>query len=87
MDPVDGHILAKLPDLGGEEEGWVNNGLLGGNPHLGVLHLHIHGLSFIYLQEDIQITRRSRGERGLQILYLSKNANTTMGKISITSTK
>ena len=52
MDPVDGQLLANLPDLGVKEEGWVNDGLLGRNPHLGVLHLHIHGLGFIYLLEN-----------------------------------
>lgn len=52
MDPVNGQLLANLPDLGVEEEGWVNDGLLSRNPHLGVLHLHIHGLGLIHLLEN-----------------------------------
>lgn len=44
MDPVDGQLLANLPDLGVKEEVRVNDGLLSRNPHLGVFHLHIHGL-------------------------------------------
>ena len=51
MDPVDGQLLANLPDLGVKEEGRVNDGLLGRNPHLGVIHLRIHGLGCIHLLE------------------------------------
>lgn len=49
MDPVDGHLLANLPDLGVKQEVRVNDGLLGGNPHSGVLHLHIHGFGLVNL--------------------------------------
>lgn len=52
MDPVDGQLLANLPDLGVKEEVWVNDGLLSRNPHLGVVHLHIHGPSLIHLLEN-----------------------------------
>lgn len=52
IDPVDGQLLANLPDLGVKEEGWVNDGFLSRNPHLGVVHLHIHGLSLIHLLEN-----------------------------------
>lgn len=52
MDPVDGQLLANLPDLGVKEEGRVNDGLLGRNPHLGVIHLRIHGLRLIHLLEN-----------------------------------
>jgi len=52
MDPVDGQLLANLPDLGVKEEVWVNDGLLSRNPHLGVLHLHIHSLGLIRLPEN-----------------------------------
>lgn len=52
MNPVDGQLLANLPDLGVEEEVRVNDGLLGRNPHLGILHLHVHGLCLIHLLEN-----------------------------------
>lgn len=51
MDPVDGQFLANLPDLGVEEEGWVNDGLVSRNPHLGVVYFHIHGFGLIHLLE------------------------------------
>lgn len=49
MYPVNGQLLANLPDLGVKEEGRVNDGLLGRNPHLGVIHLRIHGFGLIHL--------------------------------------
>lgn len=50
MNPVDGQLLANLPDLGIKEEGQVNDGLLSRDPHLGVIHLRVHGLDPVQLQ-------------------------------------
>lgn len=51
MNPVDGQLLANLPDLGVKEEVWVNDRLLSRNPHLGVLHFHINALGLVHLLE------------------------------------
>lgn len=55
MDPVDGQLLANLPDLGIKEEGQVNDGLLSRNPHLGVIHLRVHGLDLVQLQGSTHV--------------------------------
>lgn len=52
MNPVDGQLLANLPDLGVKEEGWVNDGLLSRNPHLGVVYLHFQSLGLIHLLQN-----------------------------------
>lgn len=50
MNPVDGQLLAKLPDLGLKEKGQVSDGLLSRDPHLGVVHLGVHRLHLVQLQ-------------------------------------
>lgn len=55
MNPVDGQLLANLPDLGIKEEGQVNDGLLSGDPHLGVVHLRVHGLDLVQLQGSTHV--------------------------------
>lgn len=49
VNPVDGQLLANLPDLGVKEEGRVNDGRLSRDPHLGVVHFRVDGLGLVHL--------------------------------------
>lgn len=64
MDPVNGQLLANLPDFGIKEEGRVNDGLLGRDPRLGPVHHRrgVGGLGLVQLQGEKK--QRDAGRRG-----------------------